>query len=274
MSSRAAWTGTLLLTALSLQNASAQIVTYEGSVMPESDVAPWSRIIQGPAAQRWSNGTCFFQLISPAEFDGYTRLIGNFTGAGSFFVTWREMTDIPRSYLSTIPNGLAMGTSMNSDFFHFTVLRDQVQFVRDNPLGLEFYIDVQPGVMHTYYLELRSDLSYKWYIDSVMTNSGHYPDPYPVIDANMVWSTRCFSSMPSQNAQWDYVRYGVIPADHSGDFDSNGVVDSNDLYFFLDCLLGPDYDASGPGCRWADMNGDGKADGRDVQLFVRAMIGE
>ena len=86
----------------------------------------------------------------------------------------------------------------------------------------------------------------------------------------MEWVARYYND--EQTARWDYVRYGVIPADHSGDFDSNGIVDQSDLYFFVDCLLAPDYDAAGPGCRWADMNGDGKADGADVQLFVRAML--
>jgi len=67
--------------------------------------------------------------------------------------------------------------------------------------------------------------------------------------------------------RWDYIRYGTIPDDASGDFDSDGDVDADDAYFFVDCLLGPG--SLWPGCAWADMN----ADGDDVQAFVDAMLG-
>ncbi|MBI5764095.1 MAG: hypothetical protein HZA51_11275 [Planctomycetes bacterium] len=81
-----------------------------------------------------------------------------------------------------------------------------------------------------------------------------------------MWNT------PSINI-WDYVRYGVIPQEHSGDFNNNGTIDDTDLYYFVDCLLGPDYDAAGPGCKWADLNADGKADAADIQAFANAMLG-
>lgn len=80
-----------------------------------------------------------------------------------------------------------------------------------------------------------------------------------------MWNT------PSINF-WDYVRYGVIPPEHSGDFNNNGAIDDTDLYYFVDCLLGPDYDDAGPGCTWADMNADGKADAADIQAFSTAML--
>ena len=252
--------------------ARAQIIAYEGDAFPESEAAaPWTHITQGTPAQRWTDGSLFCQFISPGQLDDYKRTIAEFTGSPSFFVTWREMTDVPRSQLGDSPNGLVAATSINSDVFHFSVTADEVEFVRDNPLGLVLDVDIQPGVLHTYYLALHNDLSYSWCVDGVVVNSGQYPAPYPVSDARVQWWARCFGY--SQTAKWDYVRYGVIPADHSGDFNNNGVVDETDLYFFIDCLLGPDYDAAGPGCRWSDMNADGKADGGDVQLFVNAMMG-
>jgi hypothetical protein len=130
---------------------------------------------------------------------------------------------------------------------------------------------VGPDVLHTYYLELQNDLSYVWYIDGAAVNSGNYPAPYPTTDARLQWWARYYND--EQTAKWDYVRYGVIPPDNSGDFNNNGSVDESDVYFFVDCLLGPDYDAAGPGCKWADLNADGNADGADVQLFVTAMTG-
>ena len=57
--------------------------------------------------------------------------------------------------------------------------------------------------------------------------------------------------------QWDYIRYGTIPEPGSGDFDSDADVDLDDYYFFQDCVTEPNTDA-GPGCVWADFDGDSK----------------
>ncbi len=80
-----------------------------------------------------------------------------------------------------------------------------------------------------------------------------------------MWNT------PSIN-EWDYVRYGVIPQNGSGDFNNNGTIDDTDLYYFVDCLLGPATDAAGPGCKWADLNADGTANAADIQAFANAMM--
>ena len=66
---------------------------------------------------------------------------------------------------------------------------------------------------------------------------------------------------------WEYIRYGVIPED-GGDFNSDGEIDSYDLYFFQECLLGPG--GSWPGCAWADMDEDGDTDCDDWYLFLKA----
>jgi hypothetical protein len=270
--------GSLLALTLAIPNSvlNGQTVSYEADLLPESDTSPWTRVGTSDAS-RWLDSGRFFQLVTLGswapgpfgQFDGYKRDIGEFTGAQSFFVTWRFTTNCPSADIEETTAGVVLATSMSHDFFHFTVTNDEVRFLRDNPLALEFYVDVQPGVFHTYYLTLKSDLSYSWYIDGVLVNAAQFPSPFPTSDARIQWWARFYND--EQTAQWDYVRYGVIPADRSGDFDSNSVVDTNDLYFFVDCLLGPDYDANGPGCRWADMNGDGKVDGADVQLFCRAM---
>jgi hypothetical protein len=252
--------------------SNAQIVAYEGDVLPEIDAAPWTRLGTLDAL-RWSDNGLFCQLISPGQNDIYRRTIPEFTSSPSFFVTWREMTDIPRSYISSTPSGISVPSSETAVLFTFTVTSDQVQFIRDNPIGLVMYVDVEPGVLHTYFLALHADLSYDWYIDGLVVNSGQYPSPYPDASARIQWWARSFTTMPEQTAKWDYVRYGVIPPDHSGDFNNNGAVDETDLYFFVDCLLGPDYDAAAPGCKWADMDSNGKADGADVQLFATAMTG-
>ena len=108
-----------------------------------------------------------------------------------------------------------------------------------------------------------------WYIDNEIMVSDTPSGPYPAFFPTINWRTR--SWWLDNTTEWDYIRYGTIPADGSGDFDSGGVVDQTDVFFFVDCLLGPD--ADGPGCRWADMNGDTITDGADIQLFAEAMIG-
>lgn len=255
----------------------AQVTYYEGNAPPETDAFPWTRYGTFDC-QRWVDNGIFYQLLAQeccptgyGQNDGYKRTCGEFTGSSSFFVTWREMNTCPRTDIGGNPAGVSVWSSTGHDVFAFKITSDQVEFARDNPLAFVMDIDAQPGVLHTYYLALHTDLSYTLYIDGAVVNFGHYPSPFPNANAQIQWWARYYND--EQTARWDYIRYGVIPTDHSGDFDSNGVVDSDDLYFFLDCLLGPDYDASGPGCRWADMNGDGIADGRDVQLLCRAMIG-
>ena len=74
--------------------------------------------------------------------------------------------------------------------------------------------------------------------------------------------------------QWDYIRFGVIPVEGSGDFDSDGDLDLTDWYFFEECLTngGPDTEA-GPGCLWADIDQDGDVDFGDLGLVQLAFTG-
>jgi hypothetical protein len=80
---------------------------------------------------------------------------------------------------------------------------------------------------------------------------------------------------------WEHVRYGVIPPDAAGDFDSSNSIGLFDFYFFQECLTnlrigingGPGNDA-GPGCRWANMDGaDSDVDLADFAAFQNAFDG-
>jgi len=128
-------------------------------------------------------------------------------------------------------------------------------------------VDIAPGIPHTYYLEIRSAQLFTWYIDGQVAATGVPEAILNLSDGVIAWRAKSWY-LPS-TTKWDYIRYGTIPADGSGDYDSNGVVDTTDVYFFLDCLLGPD--ANGPGCRWADLNGDGQVNGDDIQPFAAAL---
>ncbi len=60
--------------------------------------------------------------------------------------------------------------------------------------------------------------------------------------------------------------FGPLP----GDMDMNGVVDFDDVDLFVDAL---DEEGAEVCIECADMNGDGKTDGLDIQPFVNAILG-
>jgi hypothetical protein len=135
------------------------------------------------------------------------------------------------------------------------------------------FADVGPGIAHTYRLELVGVVSYAWYIDGMLVDDGIPEGAYPTDNSHVI-SFRGKSWYLESTTRWDYIRYGVIPEDGSGDYDSDEDVDARDFYFFHECLTntrpgingGPDNDA-GPGCRFADFDADSDVDLRDVAVF-------
>jgi len=154
--------------------------------------------------------------------------------------------------------------------YHITVASDLVQFFRDVDLPI-WYIELEPGVPHTYRIELYPE-RYAFYIDAYLIDEGAPEGPFPAHDSDIPWQGQSWY-LPCHNA-WDYIRYGVIPQDATGDYDSDGTVTLNDFYFFHECLTndrpgihgGPDKNA-GPGCRFGDFDGDGDVDLRDFAEF-------
>ena len=196
------------------------------------------------------------------------RWLAEFDGVGRFFVEWRLETDGDRS---EIPFGAPAGFSAwsrGSVDYRFFIASDQVRFIRDNLLPI-VWADVEPGVSHIYRVETFSDDLYLFYIDGRVVDAGVPEGPYPsgVPAINLAASAYFVES----TTIWDYVRWGDIPVDGSGDFDSDGGVDLGDFYFFHECASnsGPEDDA-GPGCRFADMDHDTDVDLRDVAGFQNA----
>ena len=184
-----------------------------------------------------------------------------------FFVEWRVESTADAAELPWGGGAILSCWSNGGVNYKCQVTRDEVEIWRDNLLPILF-LAIDPGVAHVYRLELVGSESYTWFIDGEIVDSGIPEGAYPSFNPNMNFRTK--AAWSGSMSRWDYIRYGTIPADAGGDFDSDGDVDDEDLYFFQDCLLGPD--ADGPGCRWADMNGDGNADGADIRLFVDAML--
>ena len=156
--------------------------------------------------------------------------------------------------------------------YHFTIADDQVRFLRDPSVPI-VWVDIEAGVPHTYRLELYGLELYVWCIDGEVVDSGVPEGPYPTSDSFIVFGAKA-AGRPT-TTRWDYIRYGTIPDDGSGDFDSDGDRDLRDFYFFEECLRngGSGTDAA-PSCTWADMDADGDADLLDFAEFQAAFTPE
>ena len=250
--------------------AHAHVVNYEANAFPESD--GWERIAF-QAIDRFLQGGWFVHFVDYAnEIDAYRKPLADFAGVGAFFIEWRVESDAPASILdaSGVPVALVAGGSTGG-FYHTTITDSRVQLFRDTSIPLIF-VDIEAGVAHVYRLELVGNASYCWYIDGRIVDSGDPQGSYPNPDSSIIWATR--RQMYNSTTRWDYVRYGTIPQDATGDYDSDGVVTRDDFYFFHECLSnerpgingGPEND-SGPGCRFADFDSDGDTDLLDFADF-------
>jgi hypothetical protein len=256
----------------------AQAPSWEGTSLPEAD--GWDRnAFCSP--DRWIEGTWFRQTLAVGECapppsgdrDSYRRSLEAFNGTTPFSAEFRVWTDGDRSEIPGVaPTSLVMGNFFGVSY-HITVASDLVQFLRDVDLPILF-IEIEPGMPHTYRIELNPD-SYAFYIDGDLIDEGVPEGPFPAHDSRISWRGKSWY-LPCENA-WDYIRYGVIPEDAGGDYDSDGALALDDFYFFHECLTnvrpgingGPDNDA-GPGCRFADFNADADTDLADFADFQNA----
>ncbi len=270
-------TSILLMTGAVTVPGHAQVVSCELLSDPVSE--GWD-LFQKLCAQTWVDDDWYFQEFDPQTCgvgqDAYVRSITEFNSEPEFFLEFRVQTSGDRS---EIPRGAPALISMFNFFgvvYHTTIARDLVKFARDldDPI---WFIEIEPDVPHTYRIELYRDW-YVFYIDADVLDQGAPDGPFPAHDARITWLGRAWD-IPCENA-WDYIRYGVIPVDGSGNYDSNEDVDARDYYFFHECLGnervgingGPDEDA-GPGCRFADFDADADVDLQDVAVFQQIFTG-
>jgi hypothetical protein len=246
----------------------AQVVSSELFSDPVSEGWP---LFNQYCAETWLKEGWYYQRFDPETCptgtngaqDAYVRPITEFNGEPEFFLEFRVQTDGDRS---EIPRGAPTVLAMGNFFgvvYHITVSRDLVKFSGHLYLpGL--FIEIEPGVAHTFRIELYPD-RYDFYIDGNVADEGAPDGPFPAHDARISWVGSSWD-LAADNA-WDYIRYGVLPLDGTGDYDSDGVVTLDDFYFFHECLSnrrpgingGPGMDA-GPGCRFADFNADSSTD--------------
>jgi hypothetical protein len=192
----------------------AEVITYDGSVYPET--VGWERV-GSEDADRWIDDGWFCHFLELGvwepgplgEADFYKRSLGSFAGVGTFFMEWQVETDAPSSILdsSGVPVVVSAG-GRSAAFYHTTITDSRVQLFRDTDIPLVF-VDIEPGVPHSYRLELHGAESYAWYIDGELVDYGVPEGPYPTESSVLNWGAQHHTF--DTNCRWDYVNYGVIP---------------------------------------------------------------
>lgn len=261
----------ILVVLLPVVPALAQVVSYEADSFPEEE--GWDPWPANYPADRWLQDGLLVQYAEIAdpgppelpEQDTYFYSLAEFAGSPTFFVEWNSWTDGPQEGIPSVaPSSLvAFGTvGVN---YHTTISEDLIRILRDIDSPLVF-VPIEPGVPHTYRIELYGDSLYLYYIDGELVDSDTPVGPYPTVDSEITF--RGMAVFEAVYVWWDYIRFGVIPADGSGDFNSDSEVDSADLYFFQECL---ETEAGNwVACAWADFDADGDVDCDDWDLFQLA----
>jgi hypothetical protein len=203
--------------------------------------------------------------------DVYTRSIEEHNGTARWFLEFRVDTDGDEA---GIPFGAPAGVAMANSFgvgYNVTVSSGVIKFFRNVDLPILF-ITVDRAVPHTVRIELRNGKTdtFRWFLDGVVIAEGEARGPFPAFNSRLTWQG--LSWLLPNVTRWDYFRYGTIP-DNDGDFDSNGMLDARDLFYFCECQLDPDNGPGrevGPSCAFADIDGDGDVDFHDFALFQLA----
>ncbi len=252
----------------------AEVVSYEAVLLPLED--GWSVQQNFCDPDEWVADGVFFQRVETCpgtdpeigQQSSYIRSLDQFVGASHFFAEWRMRTSGDRSELP-LGGPTSLNTFSNGPTnYHFDIADDQVEFNRNNLLII--FTNVEPGVFHTYLLEVDNTVppgTYAFWIDDMLIDAGIadgvYPDPL-----NSRINFRAKKVFVDSLAERDYMRWGDTPVPGSGDFSGDGQFNEADRPFFVECLEagGPGV-AAWPGCVWADMDSDTDVDCDDWEAF-------
>ncbi len=196
----------------------AAIVEYEGDVLPEEFGFSDRVVFYDP--ERWIEDGWFFQRIDigqgagepwDGDVDFYKYSLSSFAGL-PFFVEWRVMTDAPNADVDGRNGGAILtvaGSGVNAPVvtYHFNMASGLARLLFGFPMPT-LYFDIEPGVPHTYRLEVYGGDFFEFRIDDVVRASGLPEDAWPTSDASMAWGARYFQS--AHTTQWDYIRFGTI----------------------------------------------------------------
>jgi hypothetical protein len=95
--------------------------------------------------------------------------------------------------------------------------------------------------------------------------------PYPTADGSTLLYASQVPASVNNNGNVDAAEFAPLDTVRKGDITGDWRVRSDDISGFVAVLLGADTNARHVSA--ADMSGNGSADGRDVQLFVAALLG-
>ncbi len=270
MVSKAVMAGCVLISAAI---ARGEVFTWECDSFPVA--GGWGLLQQFCVPILWVEDGQYIQQLDMVEcpgkeqggHDSYRRTLDDFVGGPSFFLEWKvEANGDASEIVAGAPTAMAVGNSFGIRYTFF-VARDRAKLNRDNLLPIVF-ADFEAGVPHVHRLELVNGPInlFWWYIDGELVTNGIAEGAFPSNGPRITWRGKSWQ-MPAFN-RWDCIRYGDIAVDGSGDFDSADGVGLRDWRYFEECSRnsGISIDA-GPGCRWADMDGDGDVDLVDFAGF-------
>ena len=271
----------LILLAASGVPAFATVIWYHPTIFfPEQ--SGWHRLVGGTTPERRLEDGWLIQTFPEPSQDIYSRYIGGYPRfLGRFFVEWRAMANCPEWLIDEWLSPAFVTVGGMAGIGYIVVMTESAAVLRRDFSIPRVIVPISIGEPHTYRIEVYSD-EYVWYIDGVVVASGVPEGPYPDPDARMFWGAErrwdAGCSRPDTTAAWDYVRFGEIAEDASGNYDCDfgkgpkGPVDEvalDDYRFFVECMTndGPDLfggpeNNAGPGCRFADFDFDG-----DIDLF-------
>jgi len=267
---------TMMTTLALAAPAIGDVYSYECDTLPSDagwtlyqafcDPAEW--VAEGRLFQRVE--LCYDYDPPASQVFDYNRSESEFVGHPTFFMDWTVRTDgsadeIP--YIAPVSFSAWNGGSVR---YHAIIAQDVVKLVRDLELPILFF-QIDPLVDHNYRIELYGATLYRWYIDEQVVDEGVPEGNYLTLHPTVY--IRAKAVFGPSTAVWSHIRWGDIPIDASGDYDSNGTIDLLDLRYFEECRerSGAGVDA-GPGCRWADMNADGDVDAHDLGAFQVAFV--
>lgn len=264
-----------VLVFVSAKVVSAGVYTYECDSLPPED--GWTLLQAFCDPEEWvADGSLVQEVLMCDEYPGegqqfdYQHVIDE-SVAGPWFAEWRMMTTgISDELYWTAPASLVVHNGSGT-LYHFTIADDQVRFIRTLPQNPVLWFDIAPGVFHTFRVELLGEKLDAWYgvwIDGALVDAGIPEGPLFPAYTQAAVNIRAKAKLVPSVTTWDYLRWGPIPDDF--DFNGDGVVGFDDLYFFQECLSDPQGAGSWVGCAWADPDASGLVDCSDFAAFVAA----
>ena len=199
--------------------ARASVISYDGDVLPED--AGFTRFyVYDP--ERWLSGGWFFQHIDvgggtgapyDGDYDAYHHALSSFEGL-PFFIEWRVLTDAPDSEVDGHNGGALMVLAGGAGVtYHFNMASGLALILRGYPYPT-LYFEIEPGVPHTYRLEIYGGDYFEFRIDGLVMDSGEPEGVYPISSSYFAFGARYYQS--EHTTQWDYVRFGAIPEPGTG----------------------------------------------------------